>query len=154
MIQWDARHHLKMKKRISPPGGLEPPTFRLTAERANQLRHGGLMHQLRSKSVMSACSCQVQGGQSWQGQSLCFWDDRPLPLRHGLVVRIVGSHPTGPGSIPGAGTHSFVNVLLGNVPLFFEKQKCFFAVIQLGRAPFRHPSCCELEFVMLSALAK
>ena len=25
-----------------PPGGLEPPTFRLTAERANQLRHGGL----------------------------------------------------------------------------------------------------------------
>ena len=27
---------------FSPPGGLEPPTFRLTAERANQLRHGGL----------------------------------------------------------------------------------------------------------------
>ena len=26
----------------TPPGGLEPPTFRLTAERANQLRHGGL----------------------------------------------------------------------------------------------------------------
>jgi hypothetical protein len=25
----------------SPPGGLEPPTFRLTAERASQLRHGG-----------------------------------------------------------------------------------------------------------------
>ena len=24
-----------------PPGGLEPPTFRLTAERANRLRHGG-----------------------------------------------------------------------------------------------------------------
>ena len=24
-----------------PPGGLEPPTFRLTAERANLLRHGG-----------------------------------------------------------------------------------------------------------------
>ena len=24
------------------PGGLEPPTFRLTAERANQLRHGGI----------------------------------------------------------------------------------------------------------------
>ena len=29
-------------KNISPPGGLEPPTFRLTAERASQLRHGGL----------------------------------------------------------------------------------------------------------------
>ena len=24
----------------SSPGGLEPPTFRLTAERANRLRHG------------------------------------------------------------------------------------------------------------------
>ena len=28
-------------KNISPPGGLEPPTFRLTAERASRLRHGG-----------------------------------------------------------------------------------------------------------------
>ena len=28
-------------KIIAPPGGLEPPTFRLTAERASQLRHGG-----------------------------------------------------------------------------------------------------------------
>ena len=27
---------------VSLPGGLEPPTFRLTAERANQLRHGSL----------------------------------------------------------------------------------------------------------------
>ena len=26
--------------KISLPGGLEPPTFRLTVERANQLRHG------------------------------------------------------------------------------------------------------------------
>ena len=26
----------------SLPGGLEPPTFRLTVERANQLRHGSL----------------------------------------------------------------------------------------------------------------
>ena len=25
----------------APPGGLEPPTFRLTAERASRLRHGG-----------------------------------------------------------------------------------------------------------------
>lgn len=29
------------KKMCSPPGGLEPPTFRLTAERASRLRHGG-----------------------------------------------------------------------------------------------------------------
>ena len=31
-----------MNKKITPPGGLEPPTFRLTAERASRLRHGGL----------------------------------------------------------------------------------------------------------------
>ena len=29
-------------KIFAPPGGLEPPTFRLTAERASRLRHGGL----------------------------------------------------------------------------------------------------------------
>ena len=28
------------KQTESSPGGLEPPTFRLTAERANRLRHG------------------------------------------------------------------------------------------------------------------
>ena len=33
---------LNNDKSISPPGGLEPPTFRLTAERASRLRHGGL----------------------------------------------------------------------------------------------------------------
>ena len=31
----------KTRRQAPPPGGLEPPTFRLTAERANQLRHGG-----------------------------------------------------------------------------------------------------------------
>ena len=31
----------KTKRICAPPGGLEPPTFRLTAERASQLRHGG-----------------------------------------------------------------------------------------------------------------
>ena len=36
----------KSLKMISPPGGLEPPTFRLTAERASQLRHGGLIYEL------------------------------------------------------------------------------------------------------------
>ena len=29
-------------KTFAPPGGLEPPTFRLTAERASRLRHGGI----------------------------------------------------------------------------------------------------------------
>ena len=30
------------QKKESSPGGLEPPTFRLTAERASRLRHGDL----------------------------------------------------------------------------------------------------------------
>ena len=30
------------KEKGAPLGGLEPPTFRLTAERASQLRHRGL----------------------------------------------------------------------------------------------------------------
>ena len=32
----------RKRPKTSLPGGLEPPTFRLTAERANQLRHGSL----------------------------------------------------------------------------------------------------------------
>ena len=31
-----------IKEKITPPGGFEPPTFRLTAERASRLRHGGI----------------------------------------------------------------------------------------------------------------
>ena len=42
------------QKCVAPPGGLEPPTFRLTAERASQLRHGGLPINLASVS-MSCC---------------------------------------------------------------------------------------------------
>ena len=34
-------------KIYAPPGGLEPPTFRLTAERASQLRHGGMLTNVR-----------------------------------------------------------------------------------------------------------
>ena len=35
--------HVPRSQEYSPlPGGLEPPTFRLTVERANQLRHGSL----------------------------------------------------------------------------------------------------------------
>ena len=29
------------KLQLTPPGGLEPPTFWLTAKRASRLRHGG-----------------------------------------------------------------------------------------------------------------
>ena len=38
-------------KNEPPPGGLEPPTFRLTAERANQLRHGGLKVLLQNMNL-------------------------------------------------------------------------------------------------------
>ena len=38
------------KKKVAPPGGLEPPTFRLTAERASLLRHGGLAETAQSES--------------------------------------------------------------------------------------------------------
>ena len=31
-----------------------------------------------------------------------------VALRHGLVVRIAGSHPAGPGSIPGGGKYLFL----------------------------------------------
>ena len=34
---------INLDKMFAPPGGLEPPTFRLTAERASQLRHGGML---------------------------------------------------------------------------------------------------------------
>ena len=39
------RNQPSLQKR-SPPGGLEPPTFRLTAERASRLRHGGRLFWL------------------------------------------------------------------------------------------------------------
>ena len=36
-----------------PPGGLDSQTFRLTAERASQLRHGGLIMQwYREKKII------------------------------------------------------------------------------------------------------
>ena len=42
-----------------------------------------------------------------------FWP-RSLNLRHGLVVRILGSHPRGPGSIPGTGTFFFLSMIFFN----------------------------------------
>ena len=38
------RKRADQQKFVAPPGGLEPPTFRLTAERASQLRHGGILY--------------------------------------------------------------------------------------------------------------
>ena len=43
------------RQNCSPPGGLEPPTFRLTAERASRLRHGGFVMKvinLREESLI------------------------------------------------------------------------------------------------------
>ena len=34
---------LLTKTNLTFPDGIEPPTFRLTAERANQLRHGDIL---------------------------------------------------------------------------------------------------------------
>ena len=47
---WRVQQKHKGNKNIAPPGGLEPPTFRLTAERASRLRHGGplRLRQFRS----------------------------------------------------------------------------------------------------------
>ena len=38
-------------KKLPPPGGLEPPTFRLTAERASRLRHGGVLQTSGQESL-------------------------------------------------------------------------------------------------------
>ena len=40
---WAPYNNMEKKIYFAPPGGLEPPTFRLTAERASQLRHGGML---------------------------------------------------------------------------------------------------------------
>ena len=42
-----------------------------------------------------------------QGRTLPIVCGEISPIRYGLVVRIAGSHPAGPGSIPGTGTESF-----------------------------------------------
>ena len=41
----------RKETKISSPGGLEPPTFRLTAERANRLRHGDNVEKRRENIV-------------------------------------------------------------------------------------------------------
>ena len=41
----------RKERKIPSPGGLEPPTFRLTAERANRLRHGDNVEKTRENIV-------------------------------------------------------------------------------------------------------
>ena len=50
---WTVKINMERKKN-SPLGGLEPPTFRLTAERASQLRHRGLV-EANSRNVYIQC---------------------------------------------------------------------------------------------------
>ena len=52
---------------VAPPGGLEPPTFRLTAERASQLRHGGLKLGTGSPKLV-ACTEAVDVKRGTQEQ--------------------------------------------------------------------------------------
>ena len=53
----EAGEHSKTVKYLnSPPGGIEPPTFRLTAERANRLRHRG-PEQSAFHWQNKGCSC-------------------------------------------------------------------------------------------------
>ena len=44
-------------------------------------------------------------------------------IRHGLGVRIAGSHPAGPGSIPGVGIHFFY-FLCNYAEVFEERILC------------------------------
>ena len=82
-------------KKYPPPGGLEPPTFRLTAERASRLRHGGtLVSQLQNNQMRIPINVSGLPLQKYSSSA---------SIRYGLVVRIPGSHPGGPGSIPGNG---------------------------------------------------
>ena len=90
-------HILFLMKNYAPPGGLEPPTFRLTAERASRLRHGGKFLYPGQNISARIEQCKMSSAFSelpWQ-----------TSIRYGLVVRIPGSHPGGPGSIPGNGIY-------------------------------------------------
>ena len=46
-------------KKCSPSGGLEPPTFRLTVERASQLRHEGCVIKMQSLQYHTFLSSEV-----------------------------------------------------------------------------------------------
>ena len=48
----DAGKRWRGQNDIAPPGGLEPPTFRLTAERASRLRHGGMVINHNGTSLL------------------------------------------------------------------------------------------------------
>ena len=54
---------LKMSIISAPLGGLEPPTFWLTAERASQLRHRGYMLHVFYFMLLLSFQIQLKKGQ-------------------------------------------------------------------------------------------
>uniref|UniRef100_A0ABD2W7Z9 Uncharacterized protein n=1 Tax=Trichogramma kaykai TaxID=54128 RepID=A0ABD2W7Z9_9HYME len=65
-------YHVINECKKTPPGGLEPPTFRLTAERASQLRHGG--------------SCELVDPQCSQTRKYIYIDFKVEFLSH-IIIR-------------------------------------------------------------------
>ena len=111
---WRVQQKHKGNKNIAPPGGLEPPTFRLTAERASRLRHGGPL-RLRQFHPWNWPEKMCFPVSRWKCVYVLLKNNTHTTIRYGLVVRIPGSHPGGPGSIPGVG-NPFLNadnLLLG-----------------------------------------
>ena len=80
---WNPRFPGGRGKKHAPPGGLEPPTFRLTAERASQLRHGGRTVHTPQITDCPICSSLV-GGQ---------WPRSP-PSLGGDLCRCTGRQAT------------------------------------------------------------
>ena len=104
------REGRRSKTKVAPLGGLEPPASWLTAERASRLRHRGIWILDDEYHLWKdTCCCPMRVSR----------ESKPHiehPIRYGLVVRIPGSHPGGPGSIPGVGNpfgHQELNIFFG-----------------------------------------
>ena len=90
-------------KNVAPSGGLDPPIFRLTLESASHLRHGGI--SLLCYGCLDIATEEPKSAFLFPEESvlMCPRQTSLSSVRYGLVVRIPGSHPGGPGSIPGTG---------------------------------------------------
>ena len=65
------------KKKTSSLGGLEPPTFRLTAERANRLRHRDLMSEVGLRIdiiTIEAFITSYQALNGFRGRNMREWN--------------------------------------------------------------------------------
>ena len=113
------------EKKVTPPGGLEPPTFRLTAERASRLRHGGPV----VTRLGNWASTHLWVGIWVRQLSLTLFWANFNKIRYGLVVRISGSHPGGPGSIPGGG----IQILFRACLIYFITYFIYFVGLESPR---------------------